>query len=78
MGNGIVATGVSATALGGALAVVLSFYYRQHGIQLTPEVEQALQTIFTTIVTGASMAAHILVVRLLDKSSVNCEDKSHD
>lgn len=62
----IIATGVTATALGGALATILAFYYHTKGVQFTPEVEDACQTIFTTGVTALSMVGHLIIEKLLN------------
>lgn len=64
----VIATGVTAQVFGGALAVVFVYYYHQSGDIPPPEgVEQALGTIFSTIVSTLAMVGHLVIRKYLNQ-----------
>lgn len=64
----IMATGVTAQVLGGAVAVVFVYYFHQANPTSAPPpeaIEQALGTIFSTVISTAAMIGHILLRKYL-------------
>lgn len=65
----VIATGVTAQVLGGAIAVVFVYYFHQGGDPAPPEaVEQALGTIFSTAVSTTAMIGHLVLRKFLNSN----------
>jgi uncharacterized membrane protein required for colicin V production len=70
--GGIIATGLTASTLGGAIATVFTYYYHAaHPAEAIPPeaVEQGLQTIFTTVVMLFAMIGHVLLSKWLNSKT---------
>lgn len=63
----VIATGITASILGGAISTVFCYWmHTTHPNFAAPpeQVDQALQTLFTTAVMVVSMVGHLLIRRL--------------
>lgn len=64
----VIATGITAQALGGAMAIVfIYFFHASHPNESPPPeaVEQAIGYIFSTVVSTAAMVVHLVLRKYL-------------
>lgn len=64
----IIATGITAQALGGAMAIVFVYFFHAAHPNVTPPpeaVEQAIGYIFSTVVSAGAMIGHLVLRKYL-------------